>query len=519
LDDVFDILCKFDRSVLQDTNTDLAALVDNHSTFSSKLFDRVAVLDRFLLTSRKVAVLRKGAKLVSTYPNQEPEDIAHEPSDALDVFDFSSEQRLLSQQEEETHKASIANFLSQKSLPPLLSASVGENIADFGAFFHNQQIGTVKSSSKLTSVDTFALIEDVLYANFIELVRGKNFKCYNFDAIYSEDRIQWKRISGSSDPLVVMAYIELDHANMQFKVHVKIVNASGMKIPGFELSVVTSGYMSPMESYCALGEDYFLPNAIFLRSFTFLIATFDNTSVIIRIHYPDLVKDPVDFIPFPLMSGGKGRQSDSQMQSQSHHSRHQETFTAIVPCADLSFPAYALLVPYGSSSLSSMRMLYEPNSGGIPKAVFAALFCRLQHSTVFEVASFFDLGDSAYFALCHVLEARSSLPLKGAYEIQFPSLVDGTDSDSKVGIEVLCWALQTLWGQEIAIRLNLFKETSSSNPPVGMISMPLASSIEDIHFPRATWRGCIEIRSSSPAVLGTLREDDDGYCLIFPLDV
>jgi hypothetical protein len=386
-------------------------------------------------------------------------------------------------------------ILDRDGISPLLHTVEMESdcCTDFGAFSRLYTSCSAKAASKICSADTLALIDDAIMSVTNRVQKQQDIASFtskyyaSSECLFSNDRIQWRRLTGSSEIIVALGFIEMEPSKLEGVVHIRIINASGFKIPEFNLHMTSSSgaSLSPFQNYTASGAEYFLPDAIVDRTFRFNISSFEPTNLVLRIIFPGLVKDPLDHAPMYQMSAS----------SKDGRRDKQELFSAAISCIPITLPAHALLQPYGASSLFSVRQLYEPLSPLMPYDIWTAAWARLQKSVGVEVVSFIEIPSSGSFseALVHTLKKRQKLYLSGSFDINMDTLVNNSEfSGETESRSTICWLFQSLWGHEIAVRMQLYRQ-----------SAPVRE--------RGTWKGLIDLRGDNMDVLNALENDIERF--------
>ena len=81
------------------------------------------------------------------------------------------------------------------------------------------------------------------------------------------------------------------------------------------------------------GFDYFLPDSLIERNFSFPISSFETMKIVIRIIYSDLVKDMNDCVPPHLLAYPNAKLSNNAKSQQ-----RQEVYTSYIDCLPLVLP-------------------------------------------------------------------------------------------------------------------------------------------------------------------------------------
>ena len=87
--------------------------------------------------------------------------------------------------------------------------SSGECTTDFGAYSDLQYCLSLPPPFKLSTVDTVTLVEDAVYSHLqCSMYRETELEeLYDTSSVYLDDSIQWKTLSGSCDPLMVLTLL------------------------------------------------------------------------------------------------------------------------------------------------------------------------------------------------------------------------------------------------------------------------------------------------------------------------
>ena len=478
----------------------LFASLDVHTIHPTKTLMNPIVKEHYTLIKRRVFSIRKRMGNMELLTTALTADTSMHPYTdrmfMLDVFDTRMQQHEYIEEEKSAGEITVDGTVQLSlDIPPLLVAGLEndyDTILDYGAFTN---CASKVHNGKIATTDIHSLIEDVLYPHFLY---ANNQRCldlgkyYDPNSVYTDDNTQWKTISGSSDPLVVMGYLQLHRRDMTVTAHIRAINAAGFKIPSFSLQALISNQMNLNHVYVTNGVDYFLPGSMIERSFTFPVASFESVAITVRIIYNDLVLDHNDLAPIHLLADLNAKHSNNK------GSKQQELFTSSVDCIPLVLPVHALLIPYGAGSLRLMTKWLTQNSQlpGIPNKVFRSIWNRLQLKETFPVHCTFELGANItmHGKLLELFRSGSDPKMKGTFEIDISYFADigfCIDDDKNMnGVNVFGWAFQTLWGHEVALRMIIHKNQSVPN-----------------HVTDAKWSGIVEIKGTKMAHLQQMRKD------------
>ena len=300
----------------------------------------------------------------------------------------------------------------------------------------------------------------------------------------------WTQVSGSGDLLTVLVSppsSEDEQNPTVLTVRVRVTNTSGFKIPAFTIGIVlltadrhtssvSSAAASVLRAVQSGGSDtiidatglieYMRSGAMVEKSFFIDVRYFSSVDVVVRLSYPDLAVEEADsgdafFSSNKISPSATG----SDFESPRGVVSRAEVITAVTDCAPLHISVSALLVPYGQGALPSLHIpkgdLYNRHtvaatmrgvvSGserktGVSREIFTSLWDRLSHSASFPCPSTFPSSSSSSLSY---LKGSRVHPSPWIAHTEYDRHSD-TDTDTDAA-----WALQTLWGSSIAVRVDV----------------------------------------------------------------
>ena len=607
---VYQILTEYDRSL------STAAANMNPDGLSPDFFppivrERVVVLRRRLISNMTdqafyLSVTSKGAAITSSQSQILKPQLArqkHQTDDgifALNVFDesycgsnFETEHQSLVVLQSERRQTGTGTPVLPSSLPanffiestPCCSDATdsGSECGAFSMMSTECRNGYVLSK-RVCCADTYALIDDVMIPHMTNdpsihstiQTDGQSSGSNNLCNFLSDDGIQWRVLSGSSDPVVITAYSSCDPKSMTVNVNVRVINSSGIRIPPFaiQVSVLMPQHsclsdqrldgdtgtgigvaLLPNQPYTVECKDYLLPSAFVERDFVFSVISFAGADFSVRIIYSDLIRDGINDDIFSRLatqaeaSGFEGNYEDP-LNNQDQDQHNCAKWAAVTQSIPLHLPIFSQMMPYGAGSLSAMSSFFKGSiktrqpQPGIPSSVFRALWSRLLVSDSVAVGASIPSrlafeGNEKQFSgngeggsvISEVASCLSTLltRLIGSFDIDSSSRVDlGQEAEeahrgnsnlwSDSISSVLAWAFQTWWGGEVAIRVSIAKigKYRAGLKPL----TPLFRERDKISY----WKGRMEIKASSEVIVRRLLAHCDLFLnaltagVIYPID-
>jgi hypothetical protein len=331
----------------------------------------------------------------------------------------------------------------------------------------------------------------------------------------------WVRLTGSGDPLVLLASSHCDDCNV-VHVRVRVTNCSGFKIPYFSLQMLLKysgdGFADPThnrnsrnqgvissssnrnnlnsnglsavmvtdQQMVLAGDEFFAPNATIEKVFSFRLLAFDAVDVQFRVIYSDLQSEDRSNV-FTIPNNNPDAAADGQGASQSGKGNTAKqsssggggsarSFTNSVNCDPLHVGIASQLIPYGSGVFCSMRALLQPGNPivhKIPLGVLQALCGRMTHIGTGVVVLSELLADSGVDSIYVAVEAATTthnscnnsssndFNRMGTSSCLNAAMVEMGHTKTANSTQVLAWCLQTAFGQEICIRISLFPSVAS----------------------------------------------------------
>lgn len=337
----------------------------------------------------------------------------------------------------------------------------------------------------------------------------------------------WTRISGSSDPLTVLLYLDSftrDNCHV-LRGYLRVVNTSGFKIPSFDIKILTKTTEQSIETHdgsfcqpllandCIIGGRYMRPLSIIDRDFELSLSSFQLPQLKIRIVYTELEEESEQegFASQANNSATRLSRSESVVSAQS-----QQTAVSTceeVDCRSVSVGICQLLQPYGKYNFSAFTSLESlRKGGGIPPRVFRRQWDRLSLSSKLSVRgeAISLLDQSAILAHVNASDVTSQdfvslfemISISSPYYYPEGSDVSMTVLTARVRLddgqrpasdaEVLAWSFQTHWGDEFAAVANMLRVHSKASG----------------HDSRE-WIGSIELRFSSEELKFSVLKHND----------
>jgi hypothetical protein len=316
----------------------------------------------------------------------------------------------------------------------------------------------------------------------------------------NENDAFWQTISSSSDILTILAFVDCNEDTDILTLRVKIINSSGFKIiPLFELSLLFSfdGFDEdfPFDVTDGLNQAYgckhempFLPNEIVERIFKIPLKIFKPMSIIVRMKYPELaIEEGIDMFSSVITSSNNISGETHLHHEKKKNSNRATILTAEIDCSPIHVGVCYMLQPYGAGVFNSMSSwLLLDNVGkdlpGIPLSVFRSQWDRLignqDNIWIMYSSSIFDYNEE--FQNLTIAEIVTSVVIslqhyhcnKGAPFIGMNARVqiDDDNIDEKKNSSILAWSLQSLWGNEIAVRL-IIDDTNDSESKCGRLEI------------------------------------------------
>jgi hypothetical protein len=375
----------------------------------------------------------------------------------------------------------------------------------------------------------------------------------------------WVRLTGSADPVVLLGCHSLDDTNIMH-VHVRVINSSGFKIPYFSLQMLLKysgdGFskhqhnreqlfeangaedshihgqdvddggldivMLTDKELTLAGDEFFLPNALVEKEFQFKLRHFCSIDVLFRIIYSDLQAEDLSsifIVPHPVdttsvMTGSLDRPvsvsdpgGNQRGARQGGSSSSARSFTHSVNCAPLRISTLSQLLPYGSGVFTSMRSLLDMSvRNKIPLSVMQAQCGRMSHIGS-GVITFNDvlLGkvgvDNLASALACAVQSRARGSNGNNQRLgacAWLGQVEMAERKGSSSTQLLGWCLQTVFGQEICIKVSIFPALSSASNRTGGFSN-VGSGSNGLRGQR----GLVEVQCSDVRTLHTVFRDVD----------
>jgi len=469
------------------------------------------------------------------------------------------------------------------------------------------------------------------------------------------DGVSFSQISGSSDPLTVLAAVEFDKRTLQGHVRVKVVNSSGFKLDGYSVQLLlksnnwfksvqdvtritksevnsrfevssrfsegTSRASSLPDAYVAMEQEilkdkpllvsgglsadvapgalqhsahteYVLHNGTSESTFNFQLKRLGAVEIVVRLRYQDLQEGA----PLPDLwslvqcapgktPGSMAGEDDARFTSE----KMPLASRASTQCAPLRMSVSSQLSAYGRGVFNSfksaawtnrMQNWCDPDPGtqlpsptkasshrvsspGIPNQVFSDLWnrCGAFSSTAIPLRaachssgvqyvsgqSITQLVDDSTNALERGV-AGGLLP--GQHYLNFSSRVNLVFSSKPNEFESMAWALQSVWGAEIGIRLCIWFDQGNGLNPGDALTTPsthsdplsLPASLTSVHSAElaaaaassaaaglvnavqkqrsiGSYRAGLEMRASDAHTIACLLEDIDGLVAALTADV
>lgn len=525
------------------------------------------------------------------------------------------------------------------------------------------------TSSSDASQDVIAIADDVASSHFPTCAHASAFPSDRSSSSReapaegpvlcapAADGISYSQISGSSDPLTVLAAVEFNKQTLQGTVWVKVVNSSGFKFDGYSVQLLlkssnwfasvqdvtriaktaatskfdvssrfsegASRTSSLPDAYVTIGQEilqdkpllvsgglsadvapgalqhsthteYVLHNGTSESTFNFQLKRLGSVEIVIRLKYQDLQEGT----PLPdLWSLVKCLPGKSNALSAKKETEDDARFTsekmppgnrASTQCMPLRLSVSSQLAPYGRGIFNSfgsaawtnrMQNWCDPNpeaqlpspahslrrlgSPGIPDQVFSDLWnrCREFSSTAIPLRAAchssgvqYEAGQSIVQMVddaAHALErgvAGGLLP--GSHYLNLSSRVNLDCSAKPNEFENMAWALQSVWGAEIGIRLCIWFDQGNGLHPGDDLSVPsahadplsLPMSLASVHSAElgavaasstaaglvntaqkqrsiGSYRASLEMRASDSHTIACLLEDIDGFVAALTADV
>ena len=381
------------------------------------------------------------------------------------------------------------------------SGDVDELVNDENA---NRRVSTNGENNVLCvgSIEVFTLIQNVFINNFH--VRQKDSSMLQTrilsqleSPLLNEEHITgigahsdtiWTQVSGSGDLLNVLVSSPIQENEFQpsvLTISVNITNTSGFKISAFFVSIVlllpekyssaggaaacvlptvpTGGVSTLIDSNNII--EYMLPGAMVEKTFYIEVKRLSALDVVVRLSYPDLGIEESDsgdtFFSFNKNSGqGQDGVINSDMRGGAGRA---EVVTSETDCAPFHVDVTSFMKPFGNNSLSALQMIDNEFSNshisqaairGIYKktdvemggnsasfGVFISLWDRLTFTGFIACQDYVTSVEYCNIMLINETSIRSSL---SACRVQVPSCIYHSE---------VAWAMQTLWGSFIAVRM------------------------------------------------------------------
>lgn len=371
---------------------------------------------------------------------------------------------------------------------------------------------------------------------------------------------EWVRLTGSADPVVLLACYGLDDTNIMH-VHTRVINSSGFRIPYFSLqmflkyrgdgfaktgpgpvsndanvrlpdadgSILDVVHLTDREIVIA-GDEFFLPNALVEKEFQFKLLRFCSVDVVFRIIFSDLQSEDISnmfTVPHPVIAADSVITASSLERSVSamdvnmgltktttRQSSASRSFTNSINCEPLRIHTFSQLIPYGGGVFTSMTSLLDASMRTkIPLSVMQAQCGRMSHIgsgvVAFSDVLLDEMGvDNVPSALALALAVKSTngsshrLGASAAWLGQ----VEMAESKGPNSSQLLGWCLQTVFGQEICIKVTIFPALAVSSPPTAASSFRSQKG-DPVAAPVRGGRGMVEVQCSDVYTLQTVFND------------
>jgi len=368
----------------------------------------------------------------------------------------------------------------------------------------------------------------------------------------SPDDLVFRQVSGSSDPLTILAAVQVEAREKKIQLHVRIINSSGFKIPLFLVRVVVASCkesrgpqlfssfapssspidttslrqgLSEKEQWRAVSEarremsankhksatvaaiskevyatetfvalpmadastsspcvEYLPRSGTTDRIFCLGIQKFGSVEIIVRLQF----QEQIEPTPIGLFAMNKGagvggeikRDRDSGSHTRDRSSTREDGQQASAPPtttsshqrlpSDLGISTSTAEISSSALRLDAVNMLI-PLAKNVAQPVFLHLWSHLPYGfgaipIKSLVANCSTAG--AAEAFCQKIK-RASAREQGALSLGATAIVSTTEPDVSTLAEIAsslcmpCWTLQTLWGDEVCVRVSLLLDDNN----------------------------------------------------------
>ena len=543
------------------------------------------------------------------------------------------------------------------------------DVKELGFFSSNiaQDGNVAQNSLPAAASEVLSIVDDVASSHFsvsprIPLIAetpesppGTQLKLKSIYCPHTTDGLLFSQISGSSDPLTVLAAAGINRHTLKGKVRVKVVNSSGFKLDGYcvqaliksrsmyscaqdlskfsqsahflkqkaETVLQSGGGMNGLKNSAmgngqfefelfdgndlsaevapgavqqSVATEYVVHNGTSECEFDFELNRLGAIEIVIRLKYFDLQEGvPIPGLwslvktvrhPVGQINAGFSSVDDFRFTTEKSYFNNRTSSQ----CAPVRLGVASQLIPFGNGMFSAFKSsawinriqnwcapevdaqlspdgaCFRSNNFsslyGIPVDVFSDLWHRCKHnaSPIIPLCATYHGGGVQYetgFSIAKLVnEAVLALErgvggslLPGSHYVGFCARTN-TMSDTEE-YECLAWALNSIWGAEVAIRIHVWFDESKSatqnsvvpTPVVGLspadpLSAPM--SFTGIHYSELgaavthsavvasdaqsrrvleSYHAGIEIRASDMHSLSCLLEDIDALVLALTADV
>ena len=360
------------------------------------------------------------------------------------------------------------------------------------------------------SVEVFTLIKNVFLNNFSDKMNGSNINqrrllsqiespllsTEHIDGIGSHCDIIWTQVSGSGDLLNVLISTPIQESEYQpsvLTIRVNITNTSGFKISAFSVGIVlllpekysttdggVAAYVLPTVQSGGVSTlidannltEYMLPGAMLEKIFYIEVKRLSAIDVVVRLSYPDLGIEENDsgdtFFSFKKNSTqGPDGVVNSDMRGGAGRA---EIVTSQTDCAPFHVNVTSFMKPFGNNSLSALQIVdnefkndhvvqaairgissktdAEMQCKSASFGIFISLWDRLCFSGYIACPNYFTSAGNGNVMMMKDILIQSSL---SGFRVQVPSCVYPSE---------VAWAMQTLWGSFIAVRMEVHGDNS-----------------------------------------------------------